>query len=70
MSREAFGAALGPVLFQRGIEKRGRQRIGQSFVLPLCLTLAHQYMDQLRPEIRDAVFGNVGSIVAFRNRKR
>jgi len=32
----------------------------------LCLTLAHQYTDQLRPGIRDAVFGNVGSLVAFR----
>lgn len=32
----------------------------------LCLTLSHQYTDQLRPEIRDAVFGNVGSTVAFR----
>src|ERR1035441_5296573 len=32
----------------------------------LCLTLSHQYTNQLRPEIRDAVFGNVGSTVAFR----
>ena len=32
----------------------------------LCLTLSHQYLDQLKPEIRDAVFGNVGSIMAFR----
>jgi len=32
----------------------------------LCLTLSHQYTDQLRPEIRDAVFGNVGSMVSFR----
>ncbi len=32
----------------------------------LCLTLSHQYTGQLRPEIRDAVFGNVGSTVAFR----
>jgi hypothetical protein len=32
----------------------------------LYLTLSHQYVDQVRPEIRDAVFGNVGSIVAFR----
>jgi len=32
----------------------------------LCLTLSHQYIDQLKPEIRDAVFGNVGSLVAFR----
>jgi hypothetical protein len=32
----------------------------------LCLTLAHQYVDQLRPEIRNAVFGNVGSMISFR----
>lgn len=32
----------------------------------LCLTLSHQYIRQLREEVRDAVFGNVGSFVAFR----
>lgn len=32
----------------------------------LCLTLAHQFSEQLRPEVRDAVFGNIGSTVAFR----
>jgi hypothetical protein len=32
----------------------------------LCLTLSHQYVEQLKPEIREAVFGNVGSIVSFR----
>jgi hypothetical protein len=32
----------------------------------LCLTLSHQYIDQLRPETRLAVFGNVGSMVTFR----
>lgn len=32
----------------------------------LCLTLSHQYTNQLRPEIREAVFGNVGSVIAFR----
>jgi energy-coupling factor transporter ATP-binding protein EcfA2 len=32
----------------------------------LCLTLAHQYLDQVLPPIRQAVFGNVGTIVAFR----
>jgi hypothetical protein len=32
----------------------------------LCLTLAHQYVRQLREEIRDAVFGNVASLVTFR----
>jgi len=32
----------------------------------LCLTLSHQYMEQLKPEIRSAVLGNVGSMVIFR----
>jgi len=32
----------------------------------LSLTLAHQYLDQLRKSIRDAVFGNAGTIIAFR----
>jgi len=32
----------------------------------LCLTLSHQYIAQLNHEMREAVFGNVGSIVVFR----
>lgn len=32
----------------------------------LNLTLSNQYTAQLRPEIRDAVFGNVGTIISFR----
>jgi len=32
----------------------------------LCLTLSHQYVAQLDQEMRDAVFGNVGSMVIFR----
>jgi hypothetical protein len=32
----------------------------------LHLTLAHQYMDQMTKEVREAVFGNVGSILSFR----
>lgn len=32
----------------------------------LGLTIAHQYIAQLTDDIRDAVFGNVGSIAAFR----
>ncbi len=32
----------------------------------LCLTLAHQYIDQLDETIRNAVFGNVGSLLSFR----
>ncbi len=32
----------------------------------LALTLAHQFLDQLPDEVSRAVFGNVGSLVAFR----
>ncbi len=32
----------------------------------LSLTIAHQFIAQLTDEIRDAVFGNVGSLIAFR----
>lgn len=32
----------------------------------LNLTIAHQYVTQMEEEVRDAVFGNVGTIVAFR----
>jgi hypothetical protein len=32
----------------------------------LGLTIAHQFIAQLQPDIKDAVFGNVGSIATFR----
>jgi hypothetical protein len=32
----------------------------------LNLILAHQYLAQLDPKIRDAIFGNVGTIISFR----
>ena len=32
----------------------------------LSLTLAHQYLEQLSPETRAAVFGNVGTVISFR----
>ena len=32
----------------------------------LCLTLCHQYIDQLEHDIRSAIFGNVGTIINFR----
>lgn len=32
----------------------------------LCLTLSHQYIDQLPISVRQAVFGNVGTLIAFR----
>ena len=32
----------------------------------LCLTVAHQFVGQLREDIKSAIFGNVGSMLAFR----
>lgn len=32
----------------------------------LTLTIGHQYFDQLRPSVRSAVLGNVGSLISFR----
>ncbi len=32
----------------------------------LNLTIAHQYLSQLEPEVRDAIFGNVSTKIAFR----
>ncbi len=32
----------------------------------LCLTISHQYIDQLSLPVRQAVFGNVGTLVSFR----
>lgn len=32
----------------------------------LCLTLTHQYIEQLEEEVRWAVFGNVGTLITFR----
>jgi CxxC-x17-CxxC domain-containing protein len=32
----------------------------------LCLTIAHQYTAQLEEPVRDAVFGNVGTMIIFR----
>jgi hypothetical protein len=32
----------------------------------LNLTLSHQYLDQLRPSVHDAVLGNAGTLVSFR----
>ena len=32
----------------------------------LCLTLGHQYITQMEEEVRDAVFGNIGTLISFR----
>ena len=40
--------------------------LSESRKFHLSLLLCHQYIAQLTPEIRDAVFGNVGTVIAFR----
>ena len=30
------------------------------------MTLSHQYLSQLDPQIRDAILGNVGTLISFR----
>jgi hypothetical protein len=32
----------------------------------ICITLANQYLNQLPTQVLDAVFGNVGTLIAFR----
>ena len=32
----------------------------------LCLILGHQYITQMEEEVRDAVFGNIGTLISFR----
>jgi type IV secretory pathway TraG/TraD family ATPase VirD4 len=32
----------------------------------LCLTLAHQYLGQLDEKLREAIFGNVGTVICFK----
>lgn len=41
--------------------------LSESRKYKLNLTVAHQYTSQLDPQIRDAVFGNVGSIISFQS---
>lgn len=42
------------------------QMLSEARKFGLSLTIAHQFMDQLEATVRDAVFGNVGSYIAFR----
>ena len=43
-----------------------RTRLAEARKYRLCLSLSHQYIDQLPDTIRQAVFGNVGTLIAFR----
>ncbi len=75
LARAAFGpAALSSVarfyLYVDECHSIGRgifaDMLSEARKYKLCLTMAHQYLDQLDEKTRSAVFGNVGSIVTFR----
>jgi len=52
--------------FQSFVSDSFAQVLSEARKYGLSLTLAHQYIDQLKPTIADAVIGNVGSMVSFR----
>jgi hypothetical protein len=52
--------------FQSFADKSFADILSEARKYKLCLTMAHQYIEQMEEEVRDAVFGNVGSMVAFR----
>ena len=52
--------------FQSFVNESFRDILSEARKYKLCLTLAHQYIEQIPEEVRDAVFGNVGTTVAFR----
>ncbi len=52
--------------FQSFVNESFKDILSEARKYKLCLTLAHQYIEQVPEEVRDAVFGNVGTTVAFR----
>ncbi len=52
--------------FQSFADKSFADILSEARKYKLALTMAHQYIEQMDEEVRDAVFGNVGSMVSFR----
>ena len=52
--------------FQSFADKSFADILSEARKYKLNLTMAHQYIEQMEEEVRDAVFGNVGSMIAFR----
>ena len=42
--------------------------LSESRKYKLELTIAHQYIEQMEEEVRDAVFGNVGTLIVLSRR--
>ena len=52
--------------FQNVTNKAFENILSESRKYKLCLTIANQYIEQMEEEVRNAVFGNVGTTVIFR----
>ncbi len=52
--------------FQSFADKSFADILSEARKYKLSLTIAHQYIEQMEEEVRDAVFGNVGTMVSFR----
>jgi hypothetical protein len=52
--------------FQNFANETFAEILSESRKYKLNLVIAHQYIEQMEEEVRDAVFGNVGTTVAFR----
>ncbi len=52
--------------FQSFVNESFANILSEARKYKLNLTIAHQYVEQMPEEVRDAVFGNVGTTIAFR----
>jgi len=52
--------------FQNLVTETFENLLSEARKYGICLTMAHQYLKQLMPQVQAAVMGNVGSIVTFR----
>ncbi len=52
--------------FQSFADKSFADILSEARKYKLGLTMAHQYIEQMEDEVREAVFGNVGSMITFR----
>ena len=52
--------------FQSFADKSFAEILSEARKYKLNLTMAHQYIEQMEEEVRDAVFGNVGTMITFR----
>ncbi len=52
--------------FQNLVTETFENLLSEARKYGICLTMAHQYLKQLIPQVQAAVMGNVGSIVVFR----